>query len=126
MTIYLPFFSENQKISVVQKDIPLGMSIESLLTGNWFYMEHTTDERTSKLIEDHSIEMFSESPDQNRIKDIELQLEKTMMQTPFGNTKLDTYLHFIQEIQTESTTKIVKDDDLREKLANRIRNQIKS
>ncbi len=117
---------ETQEIAIVQKDIPQGMSLETLLTGKWFYMDHTTDERTSQLIEEHSTEMFSETPDEARIKEIETQLERTVLQTPFGNTKLDTYLHFVKEVQSESISKLEADKELRDKLANRIRNQIKS
>lgn len=117
---------ETRRVQLEQKDIPMGISLENLLIGDWFYMDHTTDERTSKLVEDHSIEMFKKNPDQEKIKTIEAQLERTVMQSSSGISKLDTVLNFVKDEQNKSTIDLSKDTELRAKLAQRIRDQIKS
>jgi len=122
---------EDRRVQLTQKDIPMGMSIENLLIGDWFYMDHTTDEQTSKLIEDHSKELFKENPDQKKVKKMEAQLEQTVMQSSSGLSKLDTYFDLIRDVKSEEREEISKadlanDPELRKKLAQRIRDQIKS
>lgn len=122
---------EDRSVKLQQKDIPMGISLENLLIGEWFYMNYTTDEQTSKLIEDHSNELFKENPNKERIKEMEAQLERTVMQTSSGISKLDTYFEVIREVKSEemkeiSKTDLANDAELRKKLAARIRDQIKS
>ena len=122
---------EDRRVQLTQKDIPMGMSIENLLIGDWFYMDHTTDEQTSKLIEDHSKELFKENPDLQKVKQMEAQLEQTVMKTSSGISKLDTYFDLIRDVKSEDREEISKadlanDPELRKKMAQRIRDQIKS
>ncbi len=122
---------EDRRVRLQQKDIPMGMSLESLLIGDWFYMDHTTDEKTSKLIEDHNKELFKENPDQVKVKKLEAQLERTVMKTSSGISKLDTYFDLIRDVKSEEREEISKadlanDPELRKKLAQQIRDQIKS
>jgi uncharacterized protein (TIGR02646 family) len=121
---------EDRRVQLQQKDIPMGMSIENLLIGDWFYMDHTTDEKTSKLIEDHSKELFKDNPNLEKVKKMEAQLEQTVMQTSSGISKLDTYFDLIRDVKSEEKEEISKadlanDPELRKKLAQRIRNKIK-
>lgn len=122
---------EDRKVQLKQKDIPMGMTIENLLIGDWFYMDHTTDEQTSKLIEDHSNELFKKNPDKEKVKIMEAQLEKTVMQTSSGLGKLDTYFDLVREVKSDEKDEFSKanlsdNPELRKKLAQRIRNKIKS
>lgn len=117
---------EGSKINIVQKDIPSGMPLESLLTGTWFYMEHTTDEHTSKLIVEHSQQMFSSEPNEERIKEIESELRLGIMQTPYGNSNLDTLFHLMDEVKKEDHLDISEDTSLRDELAKRFREQLNS
>ncbi len=121
---------EDRRIQLEQKDIPMGMSIENLLIGDWFYMDHTTDEKTSKLIEDHSKELFKENPDQEKVKKMEAQIEQTVLKSSSGISKLDTYFDLIRDVKSEEKEEFSKadlnnDPELRKKLAQRIRNRIK-
>lgn len=116
----------DRSVKLRQKDIPMGMSLENLLIGDWFYMDHTTDEQTSRLVEEHSKEIFKENPDQEKIKNIEAQLERTVMQSSSGISKLDTYLDLIKEEQNNSKVDLSRDEELRARLAQRIKDQINS
>jgi len=116
---------EGQELRVEQKDIPVGTPLENLLTGKWFYMEHTTDERTSQLIAEHSELIFSESPDEGRIKAIEEELEGNMVRAASsGHSTYDTFIDVIHDIKSETISKLENDEDLRQKLADKIREQI--
>lgn len=128
--VWVMNLDEKRKVKLTQKDIPMGMSIENLLVGDWFYMEHTTDALTSKLIEDHSKELFKENPDQEKVKKYEAQLEQTVMQTSTGISKLDSYFDLIREVKSDeqeefSKSKLQGNPELRKRLADRIRNRIK-
>jgi predicted ATP-binding protein involved in virulence len=121
---------KDRRVQLQQKDIPMGISLENLLIGDWFFMDHTTDEKTSQLIEEHSNELFKENPDQMKVKELEAKLEQTVMKTSSGIRKLDTYFDLIRDVESEEKEGIVKadlvnDPDLRKKLAQRIRDQIK-
>ncbi|WP_394747831.1 AAA family ATPase [Spongiimicrobium salis] len=117
---------DGKKINILQKDVPIGMPLESLLTGSWFYMEHTTDEHTSNLIKEHSKQLFSTEPDEGRIKEIENELRAGIMQTPYGNSNLDTLFHMMDEVKKEDSLEISEDTSLRDELAKRLREQINS
>lgn len=116
---------KDREVQLTQKDIPMGISLENLLIGEWFYMDHTTDEKTSKLIEDHALELFKEHPDIEKIKRIESQLEQTVLKTSSGISQLDIVLDFLKDTQNKNTIDLSKDKELRDKLAQRIRDQIK-
>jgi len=121
---------KDRRVQLEQKDIPMGMSIENLLIGDWFYMDHTTDEKTSKLIEDHSKELFKENPDEEKVKKMEARIEQTIMKSSSGISKLDTYFDIIRDVKSEEKEEFSKADlasnpELRKKLAQRIRNKIK-
>lgn len=117
---------KDRHVQIAQKDIPPGMSLENLLIGDWFYMVHTADEYTSNLVEEHTVEMYKEHPNQERIKSIEDKLEQTVMKSSSAIGSIDTYLEMVKEEKKKITVDLSKDTDFRDKLAQRIRDQIKS
>ncbi len=128
--VWVMNLDKEMQVQLTQKDIPMGMSIENLLIGDWFYMDHTTDEQTSRLIEEHSKELFKKKPDQEKVKFMEAQLEQTVMQTSTGLSKLDTYLDLVRDVKSEeqnefSKTRLDQNPELRKRLADQIRRKIK-
>ena len=115
-----------QELRVVQKDIPVGLPLESLLTGKWFYMDHTADEATIQLIEEHSSEIFSESPDEARIKAIENQLEGAVLKRSIGNSELDAYFQIFENLKREAKSKLEDNEETKQLFAEQIRKQIRS
>lgn len=125
--VWVMHHDQNGKNLIIeQKDIPLGMSLENLLIGDWFYMEHTTDAKTSKLVEEHSKELFKQNPDVAKIKILEAQLEQTVLKNSTGISKLDTLLEIVNEEQKKNTVDLSDKEALRNTLAQQLRNQIKS
>lgn len=113
------------RVQVVQKDVPPGTSLETLLTGEWFFMDHTTDAYTTRLFQEYNSQMFSESPDMERMRNIEDELQNNLLQRSTGSAKFDTFFNIIRQVKSEEPSAIRNDEDLKQKFADRIRQQLK-
>ena len=76
------------KVSIVQRDVPLGLDANKLLTGDWFGLASTLDEDTLALLDRHRALLWAKKPDQDRER---LELEERIRQRlgRFADTSLE-------------------------------------
>ena len=118
---YLSVDKNTKDFSYSQINVPKGLNIDQLLTGEWFGMIATVDTDTIKLLNEHSKLIITRKTKKiiNRIQDIENELRNRFGN--FSETSIEKIaLQEAQKILDKQYQKITHDD--RNKIRNRLQN----